>query len=84
MRAIMSVRAPFCVFLSAVVLRRCWLGSPTTQHRTEDQDVQQKEQLFLTLKKQMEAAAPLAPDGTLRVETSVPERTEYEQQIEAL
>ncbi len=32
----------------------------------------------------MEAAAPLAPDGTLRVDTSVPERAEYEQQIEAL
>ena len=39
---------------------------------------------FLTLKKQMEAAAPLAPDGSLRVDASVPERTEYEQQIEAL
>ena len=32
----------------------------------------------------MEAAAPLAPDGTLRVKASVPERAEYEQQIEAL
>ena len=32
----------------------------------------------------MEAAAPLAPDGTLRVDASVPERAEYEQQIEAL
>ena len=40
--------------------------------------------VFLTLKKQMEAAAPLAPDGTLRVDASVPERAEYEQQIEAL
>ena len=40
--------------------------------------------VFLTLKKQMEAAAPLAPDGTLRADTSVPERAEYEQQIEAL
>ena len=39
---------------------------------------------FLTLKKQMEAAAPLAPDGTLRADSSVPERTEYEQQIETL
>ena len=39
---------------------------------------------FLTLKKQMEAATPLAPDGSLRVDTSVPERAEYEQQIEAL
>ena len=28
-------------------------------------------------------AAPLAPDGTLRVDASVPERAEYEQQIEA-
>ena len=28
--------------------------------------------VFLTLKKQMEAAAPLAPDGTLRVDASVP------------
>ena len=40
--------------------------------------------VFLTMKKQMEAAAPLAPDGTLRVDSSVPERAEYEQQIEAL
>ena len=40
--------------------------------------------VFLTLKKQMEAAAPLAPDGTLQVDASVPERAEYEQQIEAL
>ena len=29
----MPVRAPFYVFLSAVVLRRCWSGSPPTQHR---------------------------------------------------
>ncbi len=40
--------------------------------------------VFLTLKKQMEAAAPLAPDGTLRADASVPERAEYEQQIEML
>ena len=40
--------------------------------------------VFLTLKKQMEATAPLAPDGTLRVDASVPERAEYEQQIETL
>lgn len=40
--------------------------------------------VFLTLKKQMEATAPLAPDGTLRVDFSVPERAEYEQQIETL
>lgn len=32
----------------------------------------------------MEAAVPLTPDGTLRVKASVPERAEYEQQIEAL
>ena len=30
--------------------------------------------VILTLKKQMEATAPLAPDGTLRVDASVPER----------
>ena len=40
--------------------------------------------VFLTLKKQMEAAAPPVPDGTLQVDASVPERAEYEQQIEAL
>ena len=40
--------------------------------------------VFLTLKKQMETAAPLAPDGALRADASVPERTEYEQQIETL
>ena len=40
--------------------------------------------VLLTLKKQMETAAPLAPDGTLRVNASVPERAEYEQQIETL
>ena len=40
--------------------------------------------VFLTLKKQMEATAPLAPDGTLRVDASVPERAEYEKQIETL
>ena len=43
-----------------------------------------EQMVFLTLKKQMEAAAPLAPDGTRRVDASVPERAEYEQQIEAL
>ena len=32
----------------------------------------------------MEATAPLAPDGTLRVDASVPERAEYEKQIETL
>ena len=32
----------------------------------------------------MEATAPRAPDGTLRGDASVPERAEYEQQIETL
>ncbi|MGN0544625.1 MAG: recombinase family protein, partial [Acutalibacteraceae bacterium] len=40
--------------------------------------------VFLTLKKQMEAAAPLAPDGTVCLDAAVPERSEYEQQIDAL
>ena len=39
-------------------------------------DVYKRQELeqavFLTLKKQLEAAAPLAPDGTLRVDASVP------------
>lgn len=48
------------------------------------QDAPERRAVFLTLKKQMEAAAPLAPDGTLRVDASVPERAEYEQQIETL
>ena len=48
------------------------------------QDAPEHRAVFLTLKKQMEATAPLAPDGTLRVDASVPERAEYEQQIETL
>lgn len=48
------------------------------------QDAPERRAVFLTLKKQMEATAPLAPDGTLRVDASVPERAEYEQQIETL
>ena len=48
------------------------------------QDTPERRAVFLTLKKQMEATAPLAPDGTLRVDASVPERAEYEQQIETL
>ena len=40
--------------------------------------------VFITLKKQMEAAASLNPDGTVRLEVAVPERSEYEQQIEEL
>ena len=48
------------------------------------QDAPERRAVFLTLKKQMEATAPLAPDGTLRVDASVPERAGYEQQIETL
>lgn len=40
--------------------------------------------VFITLKKQMEAAASLNPDGTVRLEAVTPERSEYEQQIEEL
>ena len=40
--------------------------------------------VFITLKKQMEAAASLNPDGTVRLEAAAPERSEYEQQIEEL
>ena len=40
--------------------------------------------VFITLKKQMEAAASLNPDGTVRLEATAPERSEYEQQIEEL
>ena len=46
--------------------------------------VELEKAVFITLKKQMEAAASLNPDGTIRLETSAPERFEYEQQIEAL
>ena len=31
-QVIMTVRAPFYVFLSAVVLRRCWSGSPPVSY----------------------------------------------------
>ena len=40
--------------------------------------------VFLALKKQMEATAPHVSDGALRLDVSVPERTKYEQQTEAL
>jgi len=56
--------------------------SPCHKMRLNAAELEQA--VFLTLKKQMEAAASLAPDGTLRVDASVPERAEYEQQIEAL
>ncbi len=53
-------------------------------HKMRINAAELEQAVFLTLKKQMEATAPLAPDGTLRADTSVPERAEYEQQIEAL
>ncbi len=40
--------------------------------------------VFLTLKTQMEAAAPLDRDGHICVDALVPEKAEYERQIEAL
>ena len=38
--------------------------------------------VFITLKKQMEAAASLNPDGTIRLEAAVPERLPCFQQGE--
>ena len=46
--------------------------------------VELEKAVFITLKKQMEAAANLNPDGTVRLDAAAPERSEYEQQIEAL
>ena len=46
--------------------------------------VELEKAVFITLKKQMEAAASLNPDGTVRLEAAAPERSEYEQQIEEL
>ena len=66
----------YCRHSEADVESRC--------HKMRLNAAELEQAVFLTLKKQMEAAAPLAPDGTLRVDASVPERTEYEQQIEAL
>ena len=65
-----------------VIGKRAVLEVGGTRSRLNATELEQA--VFLTLKKQMEAAAPLAPDGTLRVDAYVPERTEYEQQIEAL
>ncbi|MFR1973277.1 MAG: recombinase family protein [Oscillospiraceae bacterium] len=66
----------YCRHSEADVESRC--------HKMRLNAAELEQTVFLTLKKQMEAAAPLAPDGTLRVDASVPERAEYEQQIEAL
>ena len=66
----------YCRHSEADVESRC--------HKMRLNATELEQTVFLTLKKQMEAAAPLAPDGTLRVDASVPERAEYEQQIEAL
>ena len=66
----------YCRHSEADVESRC--------HKMRLNAAELEQTVFLTLKKQMEAAAPLAPDGTLRVDASVPERAEYEQQIEVL
>ena len=66
----------YCRHSEADVESRC--------HKMRLNAAELEQTVFLTLKKQMEAAAPLAPDGTLRVDASVPEHAEYEQQIETL
>ena len=53
-------------------------------HKMKINAAELEKAVFITLRKQMEAAASLNPDGTIRLETSAPERFEYEQQIEAL
>ena len=66
----------YCRHSEADVESRC--------HKMRLNAAELEQAVFLTLKKQMEAAAPFAPDGSLRVDASVPERAEYEQQIETL
>ena len=66
----------YCRHSEADVESRC--------HKMRLNAAELEQTVFLTLKKQMEAAALLASDGTLRTDASVPERAEYEQQIEAL
>ena len=53
-------------------------------HKMRINAVELEKAVFITLKKQMEAAASLNPDGTVRLEAAAPERSEYEQQIEEL
>lgn len=53
-------------------------------HKMRINAVELEQAVFITLKKQMEAAASLNPDGTIRLEAAAPERSEYEQQIETL
>ncbi len=53
-------------------------------HKMRINAVELEQVVFITLKKQMEAAATLNSDGTVRLEAAAPERSEYEQQIEAL
>ena len=53
-------------------------------HKMRINAVELEKAVFITLKKQMEAAASLNPDGTVRLEDVTPERSEYEQQIEEL
>lgn len=53
-------------------------------HKMRINAVELEKAVFITLKKQMEAATSLNPDGTVRLESAAPERSEYEQQIEEL
>ena len=53
-------------------------------HKMRINAVELEKAVFITLKNQMEAAASLNPDGTIRMEAAAPERSEYEQQIEEL
>ena len=53
-------------------------------HKMRINAVELEQAVFITLKKQMEAAASLNPDGTIRLEAAAPKRSEYEQQIETL
>jgi DNA-binding CsgD family transcriptional regulator len=54
-QVIMPVRAPFYVFLSAVVLRRCWSGSPPTQHRNGGHIMFNRKSIYALNKKDPDA-----------------------------
>ena len=51
-------------------------------HKMRINALELEQAVFITLKKQMEAAASLNSDGTVHLEAAVPEWSEYEQQIE--
>lgn len=53
-------------------------------HKMKINAAELEQAVFITLKKQMEAAATLNLDGAVRLDAAAPERSEYEQQIEAL